>query len=136
MDPSSLKQSERQEIMKAVVDSERAVYARQVINSDIHPRNILLPPNPPDRGRRAVIVDFGISCIISDKHEEYPLPGVTRTAPRFHCLDPDDNFWEWVDWDWDAWINAEYGHVKGPRLTFREETKIYVDNQKGRTEAW
>lgn len=40
LDPSSFKQSERQEIMKAIVDSERAVYAHKVLNRDIHPGNI------------------------------------------------------------------------------------------------
>lgn len=95
MNPSSFKQAERQEIMKVVADSERAVYTHKVVNTDIHPRNILIPPNPLDRGCRAVIVDFGMSYIISSYEKIYPLPGVTRTGPLFHCLDPDDNFREW-----------------------------------------
>lgn len=75
LDPSSFNQAERQEMMKAIVDSERAVYAHKVINGDMHPRNILFPPDPLDRGCRAVIVDFGISCIIPNVQKEYPLPG-------------------------------------------------------------
>ncbi|KFY42125.1 hypothetical protein V495_04666 [Pseudogymnoascus sp. VKM F-4514 (FW-929)] len=125
MDPSSFKQAERQEIMKAVADAERAVYTHKVVNTDIHPRNILIPPNSLDRGCRAVIVDFGLSYIISSYKKIYPLTGVTRTGPLFHCLDPDDNFREWVDWDWDAWINAECGHIKGSSRTFREECVLY-----------
>lgn len=124
LDPSSLIQTERQEIMKAVVDSERAVYAHGVINRDIYPRNILLPPDPSDRDCRAIIVDFGISAIISNKRMVHPLPGNTPTAPPFHCLD-DYNFWEWVDWDWDAWINEEYRDTKGSSLTFSEECVLH-----------
>lgn len=125
LDPSSFKQEERQEIMKAIVDSERAVYAHKVANGDMHPRNILLPPDPSDRGCRAVIVDFGISSIIPDNRKEYSLPGVTRTAQLFHCLDT-YNFWEWIDWDWDAWINEVYADIKGSSIT-ESERRVLSD---------
>ncbi|OBT95418.1 hypothetical protein VE01_05232 [Pseudogymnoascus verrucosus] len=125
LSPSGFKQAERQEMMKAIVDSERAVYAHKVINGDMHPRNILFPPDPLDRGCRAVIVDFGISRIIPNVQKEYPLPGVTRTAPPFHCVDT-YNFFEWVDWDWDAWINEVYADIKGTSLTSREECVKHI----------
>ncbi|KFZ19242.1 hypothetical protein V502_03763 [Pseudogymnoascus sp. VKM F-4520 (FW-2644)] len=130
LDPSSFKQAERQEIMKAVVDSERAVYARKVINRDINPRNILLPPKQRHRDRRAVMVDFGISFIKPDLDDKTYLTGLADPPKSFHCIDPYDNFWEWVDWDWDAWINEQYAHIKGSSITPREESKIYVDNKR------
>ncbi|KFX93744.1 hypothetical protein O988_06632 [Pseudogymnoascus sp. VKM F-3808] len=132
LDPSSFKQSERQEIMKAVVDSERAVHAHKVVHRDIHPRNILLPLKQQRHDRRAVIVDFGISFVKSDLDDKTYLTGLSPPPKLFNCIDPEDNFWEWVDWDWDAWINEQYGHIKGSSLTSREETKIYIDNNKGR----
>ncbi|KFY13505.1 hypothetical protein V492_03225 [Pseudogymnoascus sp. VKM F-4246] len=124
LDPSSFKQAERKEIMKAVVDSERAMYAHKVVNRDIHPRNILLPPKQPHHRRRAVIVDFGISIINPDMSDKTYLTGLANPPKSFHCLDPSNHFWEWVDWDWDAWINKTYRRIKGSRITPKEEYLI------------
>lgn len=123
LDPSSLKQSERQEIMKAVVDSDRAVYARKVTNRDVSPRNILLPLKQPHRDRRAVMVDFGISCISPDLDDKN-LAGLAHPPKRLYFFDT-YNFWEWIDWDWDEWIHEQYGHIKGSSLTLREKYVIH-----------
>jgi serine/threonine protein kinase len=120
LSPSGFKQTERQEMMKAVVDADRAVYLHKVINRDLDPRNVLFPLDSSDRGCRAVIVDFGISFINPYVNDKTYLTGLADPPKYFHTLDT-YNFFERIDWDWDAWINEVYADIKGSSITDREE---------------
>jgi serine/threonine protein kinase len=57
LNPSNFIKSERQAIMKAIIDSETALYNHEVRHRDIYPRNILVQPS--DHARKVVLVDFG-----------------------------------------------------------------------------
>jgi serine/threonine protein kinase len=61
LSPSNFTKSERQAIMKALIDSETALYNREIVHRDIHPRNILVLPQPSDHARKVVLVDFGLA---------------------------------------------------------------------------
>jgi serine/threonine protein kinase len=59
LSPSNFIKSERQMIMKAIIDSETALYNRDIVHRDIHPGNILILSS--DHARKVVLVDFGLS---------------------------------------------------------------------------
>jgi serine/threonine protein kinase len=64
--PKDYSQSERQDIMKVIIDAESLLYTHGVWHKDVHPRNVMLvidgssveTPRP-----RVVIIDFGKAWI-------------------------------------------------------------------------
>ena len=110
--PSNFTKSERQAIMKAIIDSETALYNRNIVHRDIHPRNILVLPQP---ARKVVLVDFGLSRTSRSpfpEWEERYLPGVP-ISPMLRWIKRREWFDEWVDWDWEAWVEQHYEHTRG-----------------------
>ena len=99
LDPSNFTKSERQTIMKAIIDSETALYNREIVHNDIHPRNILILPQPSDHARKVVLVDFGLSRTSRSpfpEWEERYLPGVP-ISPILRWIKPREWFDGWVD---------------------------------------
>ncbi|EEH33783.2 hypothetical protein PAAG_04832 [Paracoccidioides lutzii Pb01] len=56
LNPTNYTRSERQNIMKAIVDAESMLYAHDILHRDIHPRNVLVLDSAH---RRVVLIDFG-----------------------------------------------------------------------------
>lgn len=122
-DPRNFSQRERQRIMKAVVDFETLLYSRDIVHKDIHPRNIILADDNRsgcDDQRPLVFIDFGDALFgrtsfYSDDPavEAKALPG-TYISPllRWHGVRrPAFEFGNWVDWDWQPWLEEEYAHT-------------------------
>lgn len=124
LNPSNFSQPERQAIMKAIIDSDTVLYTNNIKHRDIHPRNILLLPKPSDQARKVVIVDFGQSRTFRTPFPEWEaefLPGVP-ISPLLRWIKPDEDFNEWVDWDWKAWVEREYEHTRGSITEYMQST--------------
>ncbi|KAG5294647.1 PKc-like superfamily domain-containing protein [Histoplasma ohiense] len=113
LNPTNYTRSERQDILKAIVDAESMLYAHDILHRDIHPRNVLVLDSAL---RRVVLIDFGY-CGIGRTPSNSPaewkakhLPGV----PISPLLRWDQgwgrhaNFHEWIDWDWQTWLEHCY----------------------------
>lgn len=114
LSPSDYSQSDRQAIMKSIIDSETALYTHDLDYGDVHPDNILVsnPQSPLDHARKIVIADFGQAWTGRSgvpEWETYFLPGV-KISPLLRWIDPCKWFNEWVDWDWKSWIEENYEH--------------------------
>ena len=115
LSPSNFTKSERQAIMKAIIDSETALYNREIAHNDTHPRNILVLPQPSDHARKVVLVDFGLAWTSRSPFPEWEerfLPGVP-ISPLLRWIKPREWFDGWVDWDWEAWVEEHYEHTRG-----------------------
>ncbi|KAK9234073.1 hypothetical protein V1525DRAFT_452899 [Lipomyces kononenkoae] len=113
--PSDFSPVDRQVIMKAVVDAESLVYTLNVRDRDIHPRNIL-------------VLTTATATLGSYPHPEDPetearyLPGVPispllrwNVAWWRHRQAP---FSEWVDWDWQSWLEHNYGTIDSTAMGY------------------
>ena len=112
-------QTERQTIMRMVIEAETNIHMRNVMHRDLYPRNVLV--ERLQDSLRVVIIDFG-SAVSRVPHchgsacthgatleeEKIFLPGV-RISPFLRwneALWPylPGNFEEWIDWDWQPWL--------------------------------
>ncbi|KAK9239598.1 hypothetical protein V1525DRAFT_397871 [Lipomyces kononenkoae] len=123
LNPCDFSQLQRQVIMKAIVDAESLVYTHNVRHRDIHPRNILvLNTATAPYERRVVVIDFGIADI-----GRSPVPGDPESDAKYlpgvpispllrwnvawwpYFFQP--CFSEWIDWDWQSWLERNYGTI-------------------------
>ena len=119
--PVDFTQSERQNILKAVVDAESLLYTHNVQHRDVHPRNILVLRSDVAT-LRVVLIDFGKSLIgrvpcraLPGEEQKYRL-GV----PISPLLRWNQAWWrhrqkvldEWIDWDWQPWLEYHYGSTR------------------------
>lgn len=119
LNPMSFSQSQRMEIMKAVVDTETLLYMYNVFHEDVHPRNVLLLDSvETPKGMRIVVIDFAKS---STERTPLPkaevrdlLPGVPISPLlRWHEVWGKWNQFEaWVDWDWQLWLESQYAWTR------------------------
>ncbi|KAK9237751.1 hypothetical protein V1525DRAFT_149607 [Lipomyces kononenkoae] len=130
--PACYSQPARQNIMKAVVDFETTLYTRNILHPDLHPRNIILISGS-DSGapERLFFIDFGGAIFGrtwdgSDVGNAKLFSG-TYISPllRWHvACNPTLHFYDWVNWDWQSWLEAEY---KRTASTVTEEMrKVYL----------
>ena len=119
LSPHDLSLSQRQAIMKGILDVESQIYKCDVRNHDIHPRNVIVQ-NVSSARPEIVIIDFGFTLFGRSydpegepEEERAMLPG-TYISPRVrwgvrngrHLLVM--NFKEWITWNWNAWLQSEY----------------------------
>ncbi|KAL3456551.1 hypothetical protein BJX64DRAFT_281304 [Aspergillus heterothallicus] len=58
--PEDIPQSMRKEIMKSIVDIESQIYEKDLLLSDLEPRNVVLTPSTAETNHpRTVLIDFG-----------------------------------------------------------------------------
>ena len=118
--PERFSQLARQQIIKAVVDFETMLYAQDIVHRDLHPRNIMLTNTDTHKERRAVFIDFG--HVRFGRISHYPNYPVAESAffpktyisplLRWHGAHrPAFKFGDWVDWDWQPWLEEQYGHT-------------------------
>ncbi|RDL34546.1 uncharacterized protein BP5553_07674 [Venustampulla echinocandica] len=114
LSPSNFKKSERQAIMKSIIDSETALYNRDINDRDIHPRNILVVSEESNRDEKVVVVDFGSAWTSRSKYpdrEQGSLPRVP-ISPLLRWIVPPEELKPWIDWDWKVWVERQYEHTK------------------------
>ncbi|KAF8472649.1 hypothetical protein BDZ91DRAFT_652640 [Kalaharituber pfeilii] len=110
LDAKAFSQSERQSLLKAVVDSESAIYNHGIHHRDTYPRNVVIVnPKSPSR---VSIIDFGRSCdreIFDQCTAEVPVPPLLRYHAAWgrHSV-----FGAWIDWDWQSWLEHTYGDTR------------------------
>lgn len=119
LDPATFSQHERQAIMKSIIDIESSIYAHNIVHRDLYPRNILLLNNDArfSDSQKVVLIDFGHAenrIPNEDKgrleREGYLLPQPISPLLRWHGINnPQFNFKKWVDWEWQPWLEQEYG---------------------------
>ena len=116
LDPSEFSREERQSIMKSLVDFETLLYTRDILWSDTHPRNVILADG------RALFIDFGDALFgraglysNDPEMESDCLPGVyISPLLRWHQAQRRTfEFDTWIDWDWQSWLETEYGNTEG-----------------------
>ncbi len=117
--PTDFSQSERQNIMKFIIDTESDMYGRDIVHTDLHPRNVIVSGSAADASTlRVVLIDFGY--VRFGRLGRYPvpeqlrmyLPGV-RISPilRWHKAWWDgrhSKFEAWIDWDWQPWLEHHW----------------------------
>lgn len=110
-DPKSFSQRARQQIMKAMVDFDTLLYSRDIIYSDLHPRNVMLTNTArSDEQRPVIFIDFGDARFhVTKFHGTYISP--LLRWHEAHRLISTFDFDSWVDWDWQSWLQEEYGHT-------------------------
>ena len=70
------------DIASALVD----LHTAQVVHRDLKPGNIILKPLPDGR-KRAVVVDFGVSRMLTSGDSEEEITGITRTGMALGTLE-------------------------------------------------
>lgn len=120
--PEDFTQLEQQRIMKLVIDGEAAIHTRDIMLSDLHPRNVLVDKGEGSQRNigRVVHVDFGGNMMsrfwwvgYGPEKEKARLPGVfisplIRWHPEFGMP---SSFHEWIDWDYQRWLEDEYAYT-------------------------
>ncbi|OJD28457.1 hypothetical protein ACJ73_00144 [Blastomyces percursus] len=113
LNPTNYTQSDRQNILKAIIDAESMLYAHDILHRDIQPRNVLVLDSAL---RRVVLIDFGycgIGRTPSNSPAEWKAKHLTG-VPISPLLRWDQgwgrhaNFHEWIDWDWQTWLEHCY----------------------------
>ncbi|KAJ9284666.1 hypothetical protein DTO021C3_7793 [Paecilomyces variotii] len=119
--PRDFSQLQRKQIIKQIIDGESAIYTRDVRLSDLHPRNVMVEQDPnskENRIKRVILLDFGTNILSRHwlgipEEEQKLLPG-TYISPllRWHKVwRMVNSFSDWVDWDYQPWLRAEYAHT-------------------------
>lgn len=120
--PEDFSQSERQHIIKLIIDGETAIHTRDIILEDLHPRNVLVERGQESQQdiKRVVHIDFGSNMMsrfwwegYGAEREKTRLPGVfISPLIRWHRESGRTfNFLEWIDWDYQSWLQDEYAHT-------------------------
>ncbi|KAJ5091819.1 hypothetical protein NUU61_006689 [Penicillium alfredii] len=100
--PEHYSQSARQKILKSIVDLDSRVYEKNIQLQDLHPRNVII--SSPDRDPSGVVfIDFGKTLFSRRPDDPFALK-----LDWFY-----GQFGDWIDWDWDAWLETEFAHTPG-----------------------
>ena len=117
IDPHGLPQQARQKIMKSLIKFETLVFSRDISLIDVSPRNIMLQLINSADNPHAVFIDFGDVHFGWTKYWPEQILGslpTTNISPllRWHeAHSRNDEFDGWVDWDWQPWLQTEFGHT-------------------------
>lgn len=130
--PEFFDQTIRHDLMRSIVNLESELHGRNVSIMGLEPRKITLTSPTSDRPQ-VMFVDLGATFF-----------GQSRTHPAATDLNPivggyisptlrwkeihkrPSLFSDWIDWDWDSWVDAEFAHtVAGITKEMRE---LYSDD--------
>lgn len=115
--PQKFSRRSRQEIMKSVVNFESRVYEQNILLTDLSPRNVIMVEKPGyDSKQNLLFLDFAGALFGGRRNDpvaigsnlflgQYisPLLRWNKTMAM--------QFNDWIDWDWQAWIEAEYAYT-------------------------
>ena len=120
LNPAEFSRSERQKIMKQVIDAESLIYQHNILHMDMRSSNVIICRDQTGKILRLVIIDFG-QCFIGRHPVSYLFPekdfleGVS-ISPLLRWKSHRDTFDPWVDWNWTSWLNKVYESTK-PSIT-------------------
>lgn len=109
-------QDTRQQIMKTVIDSESWAYEKDVVLTDLSPRNVMIVGCVSDEKRGVVFLDFA-GTVFGRRLDEPMLAGSNLLLGQYISpllrwkRDITWQFGEWIDWEWSSWMEAQYGHT-------------------------
>lgn len=121
LDPTHFSKRDRQTILKGIVDAESEIYARDLHHEDFYPRNILI--TSAEGSPRVWVIDFGHTVFgrmgLGDPELDREWFSGMYISPLLRWTDEKDQQWpfeDWVDWDWQPWLEKMYEYTK-PMIT-------------------
>ncbi|OOF93269.1 hypothetical protein ASPCADRAFT_132976 [Aspergillus carbonarius ITEM 5010] len=115
--PACFSQSARQHIMKTIVDLESRIFEKDIWLVDLEPRNIIIS-SAVDSQPQIVLIDFGHALFNRRRDDplalqlnyflgQYisPLLRWNKAKAQMYV------FSDWIDWDWDPWLETEFAHT-------------------------
>lgn len=116
--PEHYSQSARQKILKSNVDLDSRVYEKNIQLQGLHPRNVII--SSPDRDPCGVVfIDFGKTLFNRRPDDPFALKldwiygQYISPLLRWAKHRGTSRFGDWIDWDWDAWLETEFAHTAG-----------------------
>ncbi|GIK01886.1 hypothetical protein Aspvir_005927 [Aspergillus viridinutans] len=116
-EPRKYPQAARQSILKSIVDLESRIYEKDIWLIDLEPRNVIIS-SPESDQLRVVFVDFGDALFNRRRDDPIALESNNFLGQYISPLlrwkeskAKEYAFLEWIDWDWDPWLNAEFAHT-------------------------
>ena len=110
VDDATLPQSTRQNILRALIEAESAVYEKGVNHDDTENRNVIVRGKDQndfaDPHLQVALVDFGSASF--GKNVETSLPVSPTIRWRTPGVANNFNYWPFVDWNWNAWVDKMY----------------------------
>ncbi|EER37887.1 conserved hypothetical protein [Histoplasma capsulatum H143] len=115
--PEKFSRLARQEIMKSVINFESQLYEQDILLTDLHPRNVIMMEKSSfDPRQDLLFLDFA-GALFGRRRDDpvtiesnlflgryiSPLLRWNKTMAM--------QFNDWIDWDWQPWIEAEYAHT-------------------------
>lgn len=119
LSPSAFSQRERQNILQKIITSETILHGHGIYHRDTYPRNIMLDVRE-DTTIRVCFIDFGQSEVRSGP--TYAGHRLEKKYTRGFQVSPilrwckyvsrPFNFRDWIDWDWQPWLEETYQSTK------------------------
>jgi hypothetical protein len=119
--PVNFAKSVRKSILKSIVDLESRIFEKDIWLTDLEPRNVMI--GSPDSDRPGVVfIDFA-HALFNRRRDDPPLLQLDHFLGEYvspvlrwkEIRGKGDSFTEWIDWDWDPWLEAEFAHTV-PRI--------------------
>ncbi|ODH50727.1 hypothetical protein GX48_03235 [Paracoccidioides brasiliensis] len=115
--PENFSRLARQEIMKSVIDFESRLYEQDILLTDLSPRNVIMVEKPGfDPRRDLLFLDFAGALFGRRRDDPLAIESNLFLGRYISPLLRWDKtmamqFNDWIDWDWQPWIEAEYAHT-------------------------
>ena len=115
--PRNFAQSVRQSILKSIVDLESRIFEKDIWLTDLEPRNVII--TSPDSDRPGVVfIDFA-HALFNRRRDDLPLLQLNDFLGEYvspvlrwkEIRGKGYSFSEWIDWDWDPWLEAEFAYT-------------------------
>lgn len=119
VNPGDFSQYTRKHIMKSVVDFESLVYERDILLTDLSPRNVIMLKSPSRDGERSLVfLDFAGALFGRRRDDPVAIESNLFLGQYISPLLRWDKsmameFNDWIDWEWRPWVEAEYAHTAG-----------------------
>ncbi|EQL29710.1 hypothetical protein BDFG_07702 [Blastomyces dermatitidis ATCC 26199] len=106
-----------QEIMKSVINFESQVYEQNILLTDLSPRNVIMVEKPGfDSKQNLLFLDFAGALFSQRRNDPVAIRSNLFLGQYISPLLQWNKtmamqFNDWIDWDWQAWIEAEYAYT-------------------------
>ena len=113
LDPPSLSQRTRQNILRQVIITESIVHhAEGIDQNDCAPRNFMArcskAASLADPNLQVVLVDFAFAKFAQSSEPRARLPTSPLMRWNDECSGPPWSFSDWIDWDWQPWLRDTF----------------------------